>query len=602
MMQRGGPPGNKKLNKANLKRVTALFQPHSGRLWFIGILVIVTAAIGLAPPFLLERIVNDGLLKRDLNLVTQMSVLTMIALLASSLLGWWFGYLSVELGQRIMQDLRTKLFSHLQSMSLKFFTATRTGEIQSRLANDVGGIQSVVSDTAVNILSNVVTVVSTLVAMFILDWRLTAMAIGVMPIFAFVAKWVGDQARDVRKESQEHLADLNSTMSETLSISGALLTKTSGRQALTLDRFGKTNSALTKINVKMSMIFRSFGTLFQLTFSLTPILVYWLAGWLMATKATDPLTIGGIVAFTALQGRLFFPLTSLLSTQVELGSAMALFDRIFEYLDLPQDIKDSPNAVELQAVRGEVEFKDVSFRYEESQERPTLDSINLKGNPGQLIALVGSSGAGKTSLAYLIPRLYDVTGGTVMIDGIDVRQIQLASLAKALAVVTQETYLVHDTLRENLRYGKPEATDEEIEVAARAAAIHDHIATLPEGYDTVVGERGYRLSGGEKQRIAIARAILKDPKILILDEATSALDTESERLVQSAMERLMEGRTTFAIAHRLSTIRRADQILVMQHGQIIERGTHTELLQSDGLYRRLYEAQSGAGEASALPV
>jgi ATP-binding cassette subfamily B protein len=441
-----------------------------------------------------------------------MSVLTMIALLASSLLGWWFGYLSVELGQRIMQDLRTKLFSHLQSMSLKFFTATRTGEIQSRLANDVGGIQSVVSDTAVNILSNVVTVVSTLVAMFILDWRLTAMAIGVMPIFAFVAKWVGDQARDVRKESQEHLADLNSTMSETLSISGALLTKTSGRQALTLDRFSKTNTALTKINVKMSMIFRSFGTLFQLTFSLTPILVYWLAGWLMATKATDPLTIGGIVAFTALQGRLFFPLTSLLSTQVELGSAMALFDRIFEYLDLPQDIQDSPNAVELKAVRGEVEFKDVSFRYEESQERPTLDHINLKGHPGQLIALVGSSGAGKTSLAYLIPRLYDVTDGTVLIDGIDVRQIQLTSLAKALAVVTQETYLVHDTLRENLRYGKPDATDEEIEVAARAAAIHDHIATLPEGYDTVVGERGYRLSGGEKQRVAIARAMASWPR------------------------------------------------------------------------------------------
>lgn len=602
MMQRGGPPGNKKLNKANLKRVTALFQPHVGRLWFIGVLVIVTAAIGLAPPFLLERIVNDGLLKRDLNLVTQMSVLTMVALLASSLLGWWFGYLSVELGQRIMQDLRTKLFSHLQSMSLKFFTATRTGEIQSRLANDVGGIQSVVSDTAVNILSNVVTVVSTLVAMFILDWRLTAMAIGVMPIFAFVAKWVGDQARDVRKESQEHLADLNSTMSETLSISGALLTKTSGRQALTLDRFSKTNTALTKINVKMSMIFRSFGTLFQLTFSITPILVYWLAGWLMATKATDPLTIGGIVAFTALQGRLFFPLTSLLSTQVELGSAMALFDRIFEYLDLPQDIQDSPNAVELKAVRGEVEFKDVSFRYEESQERPTLDHINLKGHPGQLIALVGSSGAGKTSLAYLIPRLYDVTEGTVLIDGIDVRQIQLTSLAKALAVVTQETYLVHDTLRENLRYGKPDATDEEIEVAARAAAIHDHIATLPEGYDTVVGERGYRLSGGEKQRIAIARAILKDPKILILDEATSALDTESERLVQGAMERLMEGRTTFAIAHRLSTIRRADQILVMQHGQIVERGTHAELLQSDGLYRRLYEAQSGGSEQTAASV
>jgi ATP-binding cassette subfamily B protein len=589
-----------KQRPANFKRVVALFDPHRRELAFIGVLVVVAAGIGLVPPLMLERIVNQGLLRNDLGTVSQLSAITILALLLSSGIGWWFGYLSVDLGQRIMQGLRAELFAHLQRMSLRFFTATRTGEIQSRLANDVGGIQSVVSDTAVSILSNVVTVASTLVAMFILDWRLTLMAIGVMPIFAWIANFVGQKARTIREETQKQLADLNSTMSETLSISGALLTKTSGRQGLTMHRFANTNRLLTRANVKQNMVFRSFGTLFQLTFSLTPVLVYWFAGYLTSSSIGAPITIGGIVAFTALQGRLFFPLTSLLSTQVELGSSLALFDRIFEYLDMKVDIEDAPGAITLEPneVSGEVRFENVQFRYEPEQEHPTLESVSIVAKSGELVALVGSSGAGKTSLAYLIPRLYEVESGSISIDGHDIREIKLESLGRLIGVVTQETYLVHDTIRENLRYGNPDATDAQIISAAKAAAIHDHIASLPEGYETVVGERGYRLSGGEKQRLAIARAILKDPRILILDEATSALDTDSERLVQNALEQLMQGRTTFAIAHRLSTIRRADQIIVLEKGRVVERGTHAQLIEQSGHYRRLHDAQAGGLEVA----
>ncbi len=382
-------------------------------------------------------------------------------------------------------------------------------------------------------------------------------------------------------------------MNETLSVSGVLLTKTSGRQGLALRKFKEQNEALTKTGIVISMIMKSFFNLIGLTFSITSVLVYWFAGYLISRPGETSLSMGTIVAFTALQSRMFFPLTGLLNVQVEVGSAMALFDRIFEYLDLKQEISDSPDAISLEPgqVQGKVEFEDVTFRYEASQESPSLDHVSLVAEPDQLVALVGASGAGKTTLTYLIPRLYDSDTGKVKIDGHDVRGIKLESLGKSIAVVTQETYLVHDTVRENLRYGNPDATDDQLIAAAKAAAIHDHIASLPEGYETVVGERGYKLSGGEKQRVSIARAILKDPRILILDEATSALDTQSERLIQAALEPLMKGRTTFAIAHRLSTIRSADQILVMKQGQIVERGTHEELLALEGEYRRLYEVQ-----------
>lgn len=592
----GGP--KRPINKETKRRVIACFKPYTKEVVLTAIFVLASAGLGLLSPFFLREIINEGLLKQNLSIVATYSIYTLLATIGSSGFGLYFAYLSTVVGQKIMRDLRNQLFEHLQGMSLRFFTSTRTGEIQSRLLSDVTGIQSVVSDTAANILNNVTTVLATLIAMFLIDWRLSLLAVGIIPIFAFLATWVGEKARVYRTKMQTQTADLSATMNETLSVSGALLTKTSGRQSLTLSKFRKENVDLTDTSVKMAMVMRAFFNLIMLTFSITPILVYWLAGYLVIGHKDASLDIGTIVAFTSLQSRLFFPLTNLLSVQVELTSAMALFDRIFEYLDMPQEIKDAPNAISLGEVDGRVAFDDVVFRYSETQDEPTLNGVSLEAEPGQLVALVGASGAGKTTLTYLIPRLYDVENGKVEIDGHDVREIKMENLSQFIAVVTQETYLVHDTIRENLRYGKPDATDEELETAARAAAIHEHIASLPEGYDTVVGERGYKLSGGEKQRISIARAILKNPRILILDEATSSLDTQSERLVQSALNSLMKGRTTFAVAHRLSTIRNADQILVLKDGQIVEKGTHEDLLSHNGEYARLYHLQFESQEAT----
>lgn len=588
-----GEREKKPLKADTLKRVMQTFRPYHKQVAGIAVTVLLAAALGTFPPFLLRAIINKGLLGHNMALVSRDTGLTLGATLGSTILTLYYGYLSILVGQRIMRDLRNTLYRHLQGMALRFFADTRTGEIQSRLANDVGGVQSVLSDTAATVLSNTTVVISTLVAMVWMDWRLTLLSVGILPLFAWLGKMVGEWAQGIRKEVQTRLADLSATMQETLSVSGALLSKTSGRSGLALQKFSGENDALTDAQIKQAMVFRVFFNLIGLTFSLTPVLVYWLASDLVVAHGDRHLTLGTIVAFTALQARLFFPLTGLLNVQVDVTSALALFDRIFEYLDLKQEIVDAPDAIALSPnqIRGEVAFDAVSFRYDEAQAEPTLEKITFEAKPGQLIALVGHSGSGKTTLTSLIPRLYDADAGRVLIDGFDVKQIKLESLGQSIGVVTQETYLVHDTIKANLRYGNPDATDAELAAAARAAAIHDHIASLPEGYDTVVGERGYKLSGGEKQRVAIARAILKNPRILILDEATSALDTQSERLIQSALVPLMAGRTTFAIAHRLSTILAADLILVLDRGRIVERGTHADLLDSGGAYAALYAAQ-----------
>ncbi|HEY3783323.1 MAG TPA: ABC transporter ATP-binding protein [Fimbriimonadaceae bacterium] len=587
-----GGPATKKVRPDTIKRVLRLFIPYKPQVIITVVTVLIASLIGLAPFFFLSDIVNQGILNNNLAITTRYSIYTILFTIAASGLTLYYGYLSVLMGQRIMRDLRNQLFVHLQGMSLKFFSSTRVGEIQSRLINDVSGVQGVVSAIVTDALSNVTTVISALIAMFLFDWRLTLLSVGILPIFAVVGSRIGNYARGVTTSTQKQMAELNAMMAESLSISGVLLIKTSGRRELITRRFELENEGLSKWQVQSQMIPYYFFGLIRFIFTLTPAAVYWLAGYFIA-RGDKSITMGMLVAFTALQSRLFFPLTSLMNVQVQLLSTLGFFDRIFEYTDMPQDIVDRPNARPLlpAQVQGRVAYNHVQFSYDPDAPTPTLQEIDFEALPGQLIALVGPSGAGKTTLTYFIPRLYDVDKGSVTIDGIDVRDIQLDSLGQIVGAVTQETYLVHASVAENLRYGKPDATDEEIAEAAKMAAIHDHIAGLPEGYETMVGERGYKLSGGEKQRLAIARAILKNPRILILDEATSSLDTASERLIQNSLKGLMAGRTTFAIAHRLSTILAADLILVLDNGRIVERGKHHDLLKLNGLYAGLYNEQ-----------
>ncbi len=606
-----------------LRRIAQFFRPYRSRLGLIAVLILVTVSIGVVNPILLKLIIDNLTGPQDLGLLYLQTGLMILLPIVTSALGVWQSYLSNVVGQRVMDDLRLALYRHLQWMPLRFFTETRTGEIQSRISNDVGGVQSVVTDTASSLLSNFATVATTVIAMWILDWRLTLLSLGLLPVFAYITYRVGKVRREVSTLTQRSLAEVSALTEESLSVSGILLSKTFGQQEASIERFRRESRRLGDLQIRGQMIGRWFFALIGTFFSIMPAFVYLLAGSLIIGGDTN-VSIGTIVAFTTLQSRLFFPLGQLLNVQVEIQGALALFDRIFEYLEMEHDITDAPDAVVLspQTMRGEVRFDHVSFRYpvapaqlEVSREaaeaesdgravptaiRPfALSDISFSAAPGQLVALVGPSGSGKTTTTYLIPRLYDVDAGSVSIDGVDVRGIRLESLGREIGMVTQETYLFHDTVLANLRYARPDATMDEIEAASRAAAIHDRVLELPDGYETVVGERGYKLSGGEKQRVAIARVLLKDPRILILDEATSALDTVSERLIQSALQGLMEGRTTIAIAHRLSTILRADLILVMSGGRIVERGTHSELIRQEGLYAKLSAEQFGAGVGAA---
>ena len=578
------------------RRILTLFRPYRRRLSSVLALIAISALLGIASPFLLRDILDTAIPENDTTLLSLLVGGLIFISIATGILGVAQTYLSNIVGQRVMHDLRARVYQHLQRLSLAFFTRTRTGEVQSRIANDIGGVQNVVTSTATSIVSNVTTVVATVVAMFLLDWRLAIFSLILLPFFVWLTRRVGSERKRITAQRQGRMADMSALVSESLSVSGILLGRTMGRSAELAQRFTRESSELADLEVRSRMAGRWRMASVQMAFAIMPALVYWFAGLSLAGGSAT-ITLGTLVAFTALQTRVFFPIQSLLSVQIDIQTSTALFERIFEYLDLPVDIEERADAVHLTPgeVRGDVRFEDVSFGYD-ADAAPTIDGVSLEVPAGSTLAIVGETGSGKTTLGYLVARLYDTTAGRVTIDGVDVRDLSFASLAETVGMVSQETYLFHATIRENLRFAKPGATDEELEEAARAAQVHELFASLPEGYDTVVGERGYRFSGGEKQRIAIARTVLRNPPVLLLDEATSALDTETERAVQEALDRLAEGRTTIAIAHRLSTIRDAEQIVVLEGGHVTERGGHAELVAAGGKYAQL------AAEAGMAPV
>ncbi|MDL5200038.1 ABC transporter ATP-binding protein [Streptomyces sp. ALI-76-A] len=605
------PPGTSTEEPRQVRRILRLFKPYRGRLAIVGLLVGAASLVTVATPFLLKETLDVAIPEGRTGLLSLLALGMILSAVLTSIFGVLQTLISTTVGQRVMHDLRTAVYGRLQRMSLAFFTRTRTGEVQSRIANDIGGMQATVTSTATSLVSNLTSVVATIIAMVVLDWRLTVVSLLLLPVFVWISRRVGNERKKITTQRQKQMAVMAATVTESLSVSGILLGRTMGRSDSLTRSFSAESEELVDLEVRSNMAGRWRMAVITIVMAAMPAVIYWTAG--LALQAGGPqVSIGTIVAFVSLQQGLFRPAVSLLSTGVQIQTSLALFQRIFEYLDLPIDITERENPVHLDKIEGEIRFENVEFRYDghdksdgrdNSDDRdngddrdnsdtkvpPVLDGIDITVPAGGSLAVVGPTGAGKSTLGYLVPRLYDVTGGRVTLDGIDVRDLDFDTLARAIGVVSQETYLFHATVADNLRFAKPDATDEELELAAKAAQIHDHIAALPDGYDTVVGERGHRFSGGEKQRLAIARTILRDPPVLILDEATSALDTRTEHLVQEAIDALSANRTTLTIAHRLSTVRGADQIVVLDSGQVAERGSHEELLARGGRYAALVQ-------------
>ncbi|MEX0827300.1 MAG: ABC transporter ATP-binding protein [Acidimicrobiia bacterium] len=610
-------------DRALFRRVMAYARPYRGLLAVVIVTIVVITLVSLLPPLLMRDLIDQAIPAEDLGRVTLLG-LGMVAIpIVNGIVGVVQRWASARAGEGIIFDLRTGVYSHLQRMSLGFFTTTRPGELMSRLNSDVVGAQSAVTGTLVSVISNGFAAVATIVVMLSLEWRLTLAAVAILPLFIVPSRRVGRVLRRITRDGMIANADMNSAMNETLNLSGALLVKLFGRTSDEDSRFGGHAARVRDLGVRRALIGRWFFMALGVVSALGTALVFWL-GAVMVIRGV--LTVGTVVALSAYLANLYGPLAALSNARVELATSLVSFERVFEVLDLPRDIDEPADAVHLDEVQGRVTFDGVSFDYrtaapvglaaverisrrsyqpaaeatpvsERRGRERAIDHLDFDVSPGELVALVGPSGAGKTTVTYLIPRLYDVTDGRVLIDGHDVRSLTMETLARSIGVVTQETYLFHDTIAANLRYARPDATQEQLESAARTANIHDFIESLSEGYETVVGERGYRLSGGEKQRVAIARVILKDPRILVLDEATSHLDARSESLIKEALERVMVGRTSFVIAHRLSTVLAADRILVLDEGRVVEEGTHRELVAADGLYTELYETQFAVEEA-----
>ncbi len=620
------------ISRELLLRVWKFAQPYWVSVSGLLVTILLISGLSLISPLLYRNLIDCAIPSGDITRLNWLA-LGMIGIpILNGVIGVWQRMLNSQIGEGVIFDLRSALYAHLQRMSLRFFTQTRTGELMSRLNNDVIGAQRAISNTTVSIVSNTVSLVATLAIMFALEWRLTLLGLVILPLFIFPARRIGRVLRDLRRKSMEVNAEMNATMNETLNISGALLVKLFGREQHELARFREDGAAVRDIGIRSAVVGRWFFMMLSVVSAVGSAVVFWVGGYMVIN---GEFTIGTIVAFGAYLTQLYGPLMALTNAQVEFAQSMVSFERVFEVLDIPVEIAEKPSARALMQVEGRVQFKNVTFAYaslggsekvgldeiarfswrgggeallkrgkqktndeqvtsdngSESGPRWALKDVNFSIEPGQLVALVGPSGAGKSTTTYMIPRLYDPTEGQILVDGLDIRDVTLNSLAANIGMVTQETYLFYDTIRANLLYARPDATDAQVVAAAKAANIHDFVAGLPDGYDTVVGERGYRLSGGERQRMAIARVILKDPRILVLDEATSHLDSLSEEQIQNALQHVMKGRSSLVIAHRLSTILAADQILVMDQGRLVEQGTHAQLLAQNGLYTNLYETQ-----------